>query len=317
MTALLFGQSLRHRPVALVPSEQQPVRAVAVEDEERDISARLFPISLSPLLLGLADDGKDLLAALTIRLEDIASSRVIGSIEARSAGSIDFGCGRIQLLRPTASSVRCIGRGLLAWKFLLAWRQARRNARDPHAFHMSFADLRALNVFYMMPRPVYLVSTVHEEASNIFPMDLVGPLGDDKFLLALRQTSPAVELMRASRRIVAAGAPAALEASVYELGAHHKKRSIDWGRLPFTVEPSTVFRIPTPAGAVGVRELEVIHGEPVGSHMLFVTSVASRSATADTPQLCHVSDMYARWREQQGQPFSSGEHASSAAAGRR
>jgi flavin reductase (DIM6/NTAB) family NADH-FMN oxidoreductase RutF len=195
-------------------------------------------------------------------------------------------------------------RSLLAWKYLLAWRQVLRNARDPNAFKMSFADLRALNVFYMMPRPVYLISTVHDDASNIFPMDLVGPLGDDKFLLALRRTSPSVELMRRSERMVAAGAPAALKAQVYELGAHHKKRSIDWGALPFAIEPSAEFQIPTLGGALGVRELQVIATEPVGSHMVFVTSVATQSFAGDTPQLCHVSDMYARWRQQQGWAFA-------------
>lgn len=306
IAALLFGQSLRHCPVALRSSEQRPVRAIAVgRGAERDVTGTLFPISLSPLLLGLACDGNEAERTATIRMEDIASSQVLGSIAVSAAGSIDHAGGRIELLRPTASSVRCMGPGLLAWKYLLAWRQARRNARIPHAFKMSFADLRALNLFYMMPRPVHLISTVHEDASNIFPMDLVGPLGDDRFLLALRQTSPAVELMRGSGRIVAAGAPATLKPAVYALGAHHSKRSIDWSALPFAVESSPEFRIPTPGCALGLRELRVIASEAVGSHMVFVTSVVTRSAAADAPQLCHVSDMYARWRARHGHPLTA------------
>lgn len=307
ISALLFGQSLRHCPVALRPSEQRPVRAIAVGGgAEQDVTANLFPMSLSPLILGLARDRHEAEPTATIRMEDIASCHVLGSIAVSAAGSIDHAGARIELLRPTASSVRCMGPGSLAWKYLLAWRQARRNARNPHAFKMSFADLRALNVFYMMPRPVYLISTVHEDASNIFPMDLVGPLGGDGFLLALRQTSPAVELMRGSGRIVAAGAPAALKPAVYALGAHHAKRSIDWRALPFAAEPSPEFKIPTLRGALGLRELRVIATKPVDSHMVFVTSVATEAAAAaDAPQLCHVSDMYAHWRAREGRPFTA------------
>lgn len=303
IASVLFGQSLRHRPVALAPSEQKPVAAMAALDgAERDISAMLFPIALSPLLLGLAS-AEDAPAQLTIRMVDRASSQVLGSLDGIRAGAIDHPAGRITLLRPRHASVRCIRGALLGWRYALAWRQAQHNLKDPHAFHMSFADLRALNVFYMMPRPVYLISTVHADASNIFPMDLVGPLGEGMFLLALRLTSPSVELMRESGRIVAAGAPAAVKQAVYQLGNHHKKRSIDWDTLPVAVEPSPKFGIPTPSGPLGVRELEVIHSEPIGSHMLFVTTVAAQSSGADTPQLCHVSDMYAHWRAKHGRPF--------------
>ena len=262
----------------------------------------LFPISLNPLLLGLTPV-VSMPDELIIRMEDRQSSKLLGSLRTTRVSSIEHPRGKIELLRPTHASVRCVPAPLAAWRYALAWRQSQSNLKDPRAFHMRFADLKALNVFYMMPRPVYLISAVHEDASNIFPMDLVGPLGDDLFLLALRLTSPSVELMRESGRIVAAAAPAAMKQQVYELGAHHKLRSIEWGALPFAIEPSPVFGMPTLSGPLDMRELEVLHNEPIGSHMVFVTTVANRTAGADTPQLCHVSDMHARWRERQRRPF--------------
>ena len=301
--SVLLGQSIRHRPVALRRLEQQPVRAIAtIDGGGRDITAMLFPISLNPLLLGIAP-AVAIPDQPTIGFEDRQSSRLLGLLRAPNVGSIDHPRGKIAVLRPTHASVRCIPAPLLAWRYALAWRQAQRNLKDAHAFHMSFADLKALNVFYMMPRPVFLISVVHEDASNIFPMDLVGPLGGDLFLLALRLTSPSVELIRKSGRIVAAGAPAAMKEQVYRLGAHHKERSIDWDSLPFAVEPSPAFGIPTFSGPLGLRELEVLQSEPIGSHMLFVTSVANRIGAADEPQLCHVSDMYAHWRARHGRRF--------------
>jgi flavin reductase (DIM6/NTAB) family NADH-FMN oxidoreductase RutF len=159
-------------------------------------------------------------------------------------------------------------------------------------------------VFYMLPRPVYLVSVRHADAGNLFPMDLVGPLGDDAFLLALRLTSPAVETIRAAGRIVVSGAPARLKPAAYALGTHHKARSIDWDTLPLAVAPSPTFGIPAPVEATSRRELVVEQCQPVGSHMLFTTSVVNSTEAGDEEQLCHLSDMYARWRAAQGRSFS-------------
>jgi flavin reductase (DIM6/NTAB) family NADH-FMN oxidoreductase RutF len=300
---LLLGQSLRHRPIALRRGERHPVRAIASGQAwERDVTAQLFPMSLNPLILGLAGEST---APRSIRMEDPASGKRLGTIVTAPHGQIDHPGGRLALLRPTICSVSCVPEHLLMWRYALAWRQARRSLRDPNAFHMSFADLRALNVFYMLPRPVYLISVVHEDASNIFPMDLVGPLGDDLFVLALRRTSPSVELMRQSGQIVAAGAPASMKREVYSLGIHHKRSSVDWNALPLSVQPSPLFGIPTPSQGLGVRELEIVHSEPIGSHMLFVTSVARKSGDVDEPQLAHVSDMYARWSARHGRPFDN------------
>ena len=74
--------------------------------------------------------------------------------------------------------------------------------------------------------------------------------------------------------------------------------------LPFAVEPSPVFAVPAPREALGQRELSVMHSEAFGSHMLFATKITGERAPADAPQLCHVSDMYARWREVNGRPLA-------------
>jgi flavin reductase (DIM6/NTAB) family NADH-FMN oxidoreductase RutF len=307
--ALVIGQSLRHRPVSLHPDEQRPVRAgLRTGRGSRDVTPSLFPVSLDPLLLGLwsaEGDAPDpaIGTAAGLRLHDAASGTEVGSLRLRAERVLAGPGGGVLLLRPTRSAARCVPAADRAWRYLLAWRQARRNAKVPNAFQMTFADLRALNVFYMMPRPVFLVSVVHGDASNIFPMDLVGPVGDDTFLLALRRTSPAIELMRASGRIVVSSIPAAFKAHAYQLGVHHKAKSIDWSRLPFAVEPSPVFGTPVPAEAFRVRELEVRQSVEVGSHVFFFTRVAGDLRRADAPQLCHVSEMYARWRAAQNRPF--------------
>lgn len=236
-------------------------------------------------------------------MRDRTAGGLLGVLECEPAGAVEHPGGTLDLLRPTRSSVHCVSAAERIWRYALAWQHARRNARRPYAFVMSFADLCALNVFYMLPRPVYLVSVVHEDAGNLFPMDLVGPLGDRGFLLALRLTSPSVELMRASGKIAVSAVPASWKEVAYRLGDHHRKRTIAWDELPFAVAPSPVLALPVPVDALGLRELELAHAEPVGSHMLFATEVKIASTRDHAPQLCHVSDMYAQWRAAAGQPF--------------
>lgn len=308
---LLSGQSLRHRPVALRTDAPPPVRVTlrgGAGDE--DVTGVVVPLSLRPFLFGIYLAGRrpppvDVGSRCDLEFHDRASGTLIGRVTAEAAGVLPGADGDVLQMRPVRSAIRCVPMADRAWRNLLAWRQVQVNAKAPHHFQMSFSDLRALNVFYVLPRPVYLVSTVHGERSNIFPMDLVGPVGSGTFLLALRRTSPSIELMRESGRIVFSSVPASHKAVAYELGAHHKSLAMDWDRLPFAVEPSPVFRIPAPAFALRVRELEVRRATEIGSHVFFETRIVGDARKSEGAQLCHVSDMYARWRAGQGQPFEA------------
>jgi flavin reductase (DIM6/NTAB) family NADH-FMN oxidoreductase RutF len=312
---LTGGRSLRHTAVALRPDEQAPVRAILKRpdregyererpDQERDVSSQLFPVSLSPLILGLCrKDGEARHQRAEIIMRDAATGVDLGSLTLVSAGSVEHPDGWMDLMRPVRSSVRCVSAFDRTWHYALAWRQVQRNARRKHAFNMSFADLRALNVYYMMPRPVYLVSVSEADSSNIFPMDLVGPLGTDSFVLALRLTSRSVEAIRCGARLAVSSVPGDWKEAAYQLAGYHNEQLLDWTALPFPVCPSAAFGIPVPAGALRARELQVHKTQAVGSHMLFVATVISDAQTSNGPQLCHVSDMYVRWAAKQGRHF--------------
>ncbi|HEU4651595.1 MAG TPA: flavin reductase [Croceibacterium sp.] len=303
---LVRGRPFRQRPVALPLAGQGQVRALAsAGGGETDVTRALFAVSLSPFLLGFARQaGQPAGDLTTIRLREATSGEPLASLRTEPAGTVAHPDGAVELLRPIRSSVDCIGPAERIWRDALARHHARRQARRAHAFAMRFDDLRAFTVFTMIPRPVYLVSVTHEDAGNLFPMDLLGPLGARGFLLALRLTSPSVETIRASGRIAVSAVPAAWKETAYRLGDRHRERTIAWSALPFAIVPSRTFGIPVPADALGVRELAVTHSEPVGSHMLFAASVVAATAQSSAPQLCHVSEFCARWRAARGEPFA-------------
>jgi flavin reductase (DIM6/NTAB) family NADH-FMN oxidoreductase RutF len=302
--AVVHGEWLRHRPVALSAADQRPVRAIARSAAgERDVSGIVFPVSLSPFVIGVARaPNESATEATELRMRE-ASGEELGVIRLAPAGTVRHPTGQLDLFMPTGSAALCIRSAELAWRYAAAWRHMWVNAKRPGAFTMSFADLKALNVFYMMPRPVYLVTVMGMDRGNMFPMDLVGPLGSDRFLLALRATSQSIATIAGTRKIALSGAPARFKDIAYRLGGQHREHSLDWRSLELATVPSPLFGFPVAAEALGVRELEVRHSQVVGSHMLFVTDVARQSDGNEEPQLCHVSDMYARWRALRGRPI--------------
>lgn len=174
----------------------------------------------------------------------------------------------------------------LRFRFRQRWEIFR--DKTPYNFRMIPSELFALYVFYYVPRPVYLVSVAFEGAANIFPMDLVGRMGGDLFLLALRSTSPAIRLMTGSKRLALTAVPFGEKDVAYKLGTHHKKETIDWDALPFPGIPSPGFGIQVPASALGVREVEVVATDLVGTHVLFVTRIVREERWRPGRQLCHI-----------------------------
>ena len=167
------------------------------------------------------------------------------------------------------------------------------------------AELHSLYLFYTCPRPVVLVSVVHGERSNLFPMDLIGPSDSPYFLMALRQTSPAVQLMQHSRQLALSSIPAAWKLLAYDLGKHHKASQIDLNTLPFPTLASPTFGLPVPQSALRVREVTVQQSQAIGSHILFVTQVVQETHWRDGTQMFHIPGLYQQYLHSQQRPLST------------
>jgi flavin reductase (DIM6/NTAB) family NADH-FMN oxidoreductase RutF len=272
-------------PIGL-PDAGEPGALVQVtlreNDRELDVTDDHAIVSLDPLLvtIGTAVDER-------VRLEftDRASGDALGWLELHATRT-ESG--------PRVFAVRDGGHRCLDWR-TRAWQKLRRPLRPRSAgFRMGEAALGHLAILYLLPRPVVFVSVDDGEAANLFPMDLIGKVGEC-FSLALRLTSPSVRTIRRSRRLALGDVAAGDRALAYRLGEHHRVSQIDWSQLP-EMRLSPQFGLRLPAGSLRVRECAVEATADIGSHAWFLCQVVSETALAPGPRLCHTSGIHSHYR---------------------
>jgi len=270
-----------------------------------DVTRNHVVASLRPLTVALALPatlGPDSFGRREVRLEFSPQGEpdtMLGDVGLCHEGTVTVDHTAFQLFRrKDQTDVRMRWGAATVFAFSHAWSEWKRRHRS--TFRMEPLDLKAFQVLYVCPRPVVLVTVRHGPASNLFPMDLIGPTDSPYFLMALRNTSPAVRLMTASRRIALADVPLEDTAIAYQLGEHHQKERIDWSALPFETEPSPAHGLPVPSAALRVRDVEVREARVVGSHTLFITEVIREERRKDGLQMFHVSGPYYRYLVRHG-----------------
>jgi flavin reductase (DIM6/NTAB) family NADH-FMN oxidoreductase RutF len=262
---------------------------------ERDVTRNNVVTSLRPFTIGIMFDATEL-ARWGDRSVELcmqargAPSQFLGSIQLRPVQTIALPEHRFCLFEVDGIRNRSVAPPNLALYYLAErWKLWRQQRKNPYNFRLTTLDLHGTYVFYICPRPVVLVTVQHEDAGNMFPMDLIGPTDSPWYSMALRKTSPAVQLMRESRRMALASVPLRYKDDVYRLGRHHKMKSIDWSQLPFATKPSPLFGFPVIDTAIRIREVRVEEACDVGSHALFLTRIEQESVMhgEKPPQLFH------------------------------
>jgi flavin reductase (DIM6/NTAB) family NADH-FMN oxidoreductase RutF len=151
-------------------------------------------------------------------------------------------------------------------------------------------------VMFIRPHPVSLVSLVGDAGGNIFPMNIMGDLGNGYIAFALKDSRRAAHLVEGTGRIAVSSVPISQARLAYELAVNHKKDSIEWDQLPFATMASAAFQIPVPVFAQRIRELEVEKVHPIGSHTFFVARIVYDQIISNAPQLCVIHGFYQAWR---------------------
>jgi flavin reductase (DIM6/NTAB) family NADH-FMN oxidoreductase RutF len=299
------GAGLRHLPIAVLESSPPSVRFELHGEPggPRDVTDHHVPVSLRPLILGLRIDQPGGAADMppsgrSLVVRDAATGERLAAISLTVAGTLPLMSGSLSLFRPTSCRTVAVPARVRWWRYALAAVHARRASSRGDRLCMSASDLRCLNVYYMFARRVFLIGVALGERTNLFPMDLVGSVGSGEYLLALRATSPAIDLMEGSRTIAMSAAPAGHLSAVYALGAHHRLASVDVTALPFAVSRSPLHGLPVLASGF-TRELTVVATHRIGSHVLFVCRVDREQGSTER-QIAHVSQMYAEWLAKRG-----------------
>jgi flavin reductase (DIM6/NTAB) family NADH-FMN oxidoreductase RutF len=295
-------------PVALrAPQDAVQIRLATVRGEF-DVTRSAVIAALRPLTLGVGLD-EQLMSAVADRSQpqlqfvDLESRRTVGTLQLQHIRNWNTSGAVIGLFEVRRGTQRCLGWPYRPWNRWLQNRRTMRRKADPTNFFMPPEAVQQQMIFYICPRPVVLVSVDDGTHSNLFPMDLIGPVSSDRFTLALRSTSPSIPTMKSARRVALSDVPARDYATAYKLGVHHKNAMVDWDHLPFEIQRSRDFSLRYPAIALRVREIEILDFDTIGSHTFFVTRIASEHSGGNDGQFFHTSGIYQHFRSCNGRPF--------------
>src|SRR5215469_4410830 len=213
--------------------------------------------------------GEKWLDHLSRKFWERSSQQVLGEIGFKFRDRLSLPESDFMFFEPRTSTNYCLVKTHLAAHYLLfAYKQWRKD--NTKGVHLSFLERRAMMVQFIRPHPVMLVSIGNREKGNIFPMNLLGDLGNGYFGLALRTERVVGGLVERYGRVALSSMPLSQGAVAYQLGHNHSRQSFDWGQLPFAMRMSTTFHIPVPAFALRIRELEIKEARAVGSHTFFL-----------------------------------------------
>jgi flavin reductase (DIM6/NTAB) family NADH-FMN oxidoreductase RutF len=294
-------------PVALrEPQEVVQVRLATVRGEI-DVTHAAVVAALRPLTLAVGLDAQlasaiEARSKLELYFVDLESRRKVGMLELQHVRNWNTAGAEIGLFEVRRGTQRCVRWPYRPWNRWLQNRRMRKNT-DPNNFFMPPEAVQQQMIFYICPRPVVLVSVDDGSHSNLFPMDLIGPVSSNRFTLALRSTSPSIPTMKSARRVALSDVPAREYATAYKLGIHHKNVKVEWDHLPFEIQRSRHFSLPCPAMALRVREIEILDFDTIGSHTFFVTRIASEDRVEDDAQFFHTSGIYQHFRSCIRRPF--------------
>jgi flavin reductase (DIM6/NTAB) family NADH-FMN oxidoreductase RutF len=291
---------------------KQPQQAVRVRMSsargECDITCGIVVAALKPLTFAIAvtEQTRSVLADPSgphLQFIDLESGRAVGLLHLNHLRDWDTSGFTLGLFEVRDGTQRCLRWPYRSWNRWLQNR-AMQKKTDSDNFYMPPEAVQQLMIFYICPRPVVLVSVDDGSHSNLFPMDLIGPVSADHFTLALRSTSQSVPTMKSVRRVALADIPASARSTAYKLGVHHKK-AVDWDQLPFSIGRSPIFGLPYPQIALRLREVEILDFDTIGSHTFFVTRIASELVVAEAPRFFHTSGIYQHYRTRNGYPFAA------------
>jgi flavin reductase (DIM6/NTAB) family NADH-FMN oxidoreductase RutF len=300
---IVFGDTLLPQEFTVGLTEPQAEISVWLcgMGAPRDVTYRHTTACAAPLTICVAfDEGqlpkKKEYPNVSLKfVERGGQKRVLGKIHLKIKDIVSFDHSEFVLFQVSGSANYCLPRVRL-WAHYLFQAYSQREKIKSSDVQMSAAEYRASMVTFIRPHPLALVSLGNQVSGNIFPMNLMGDLGNGYFAFALKDSRLAAHLVEDSGRIALSSVPLQQSSIPFKLAVNHTKRSIEWNELPFLTKLSSRFGIPVPAFATRVREMEVQKLYKIGSHTFFIARIISDERLAESPQICVIHGFYQAWR---------------------
>ncbi len=275
-----------------------------------DITNNHVIAGASPLLIGMALDSDRKRQALGrtvfVRIRENSDRPcLLADLALQYVDKIGASDQELLLFRVRSCRNYCLSLARL-WTYDL-YKSFRRSRRDKHPeIRMSILGARSMSAMFICPRPVVLVTAMHEGAGNIFPMNLFGPIAGGYFAFALNSLRTPAPLIERAGRVALSSIPVESAEVVRQLGRNHRLEFANWDALPFRLARSKAFDFPVPEFALRIREMEIEAVRKLGSHTLFFARVVRDERLRDDLQCCSIHGIYQSWRlAQYGQPAPS------------
>lgn len=293
-------------PISLSAPQSLVRVALSAGTETIDVSNNHLVASLDPLTVAIENS---LLNSIGNRIgkhkllfEDKASGAQIAALALQPVGQLEFSEASVAVYEIKKSTHRCMSPPRRLWA---RYRHSlpSRGSPNPHNFSVHPSAIQQLQVLYICPRPVVLVSVDDGVNSNIFPMDLIGSISSDLFALALRNTSPSVATLRRARSAALAELKSCDVEIAYQLGRHHRMPTIDTSLLPFESRNSGRFGLPIPENALTIKEIEIAGWKEIGSHTFFLAQIVHRETIDRGSSFFHTSGIHREFRLRRKRPI--------------
>ena len=255
----------------------------------------------APFILGVSVNAEHVDSLLKCECAQLVFSerafphRVLGVIRLAPRETMTLGEHRLVLFRLLGSTNYCLPK-LRLWAHYVP--RAISNWRNLAKFDvkMTYGEIRASQVAFIRPHPLMLGSLDGVAGGNIFPMNLLGELGNGYIAFALKDSRRAAHLVEHAGSLALSNVPLPLCSVAFQLAINHTKDSIDWHQVSFELKRSREFLIPVPALSPRVREMRVESAHRLGSHTLFIAQILSDDRQSGQPSVHIIHGFYQHWR---------------------
>jgi hypothetical protein len=148
--------------------------------------------------------------------------------------------------------------------------------------------LHHLFVYYIKPRPAFLLSLKDGDDFDIFPVDLNGNIFNDYYMQSIKSTNKAVNAIKEAAAFCLSAVPFSKADVIYKLHEQRKKEKMGLKNLPFSVLESRELKIPVPDFAISVREFRVERAFENGLYTTFVMKSINHYTLSEELQFAHA-----------------------------